>query len=88
MKRITKIMLGVVLGFVIMSCVLILWGGLAGCCIALSPDVYGPPYYTGPGSYYSGYWVVPAPVIIGPVAPMYRYYGYHGYRGSYYRHHR
>ena len=78
---------------------LILLGSLAGCSIALSPAVYGPPYYTGPAYLYSLPVVMappliviePVPVVVVPVTitPSWPYYydygGGYGYYYPYYR---
>ena len=68
-----------------------LFGSLAGCSIALSPALYGPPYYTGPAYLYSPpvmiapppIVIAPAPVVMGPIviAPWWPYY--YGYGGGY-----
>ena len=57
---------------------------LTGCTIALSPALYGPPYYTGPAyvypSYYYSYptYYYRAPVVMSvPVVVPYRRYHHH-----------
>ncbi len=61
----------------------------AGCSIVLSPALYGPPYYGGPGYYPPLVVVTPVPVEIGPVivVPSWWPYGYY-YGGGYYRYYR
>ncbi len=88
MKKIVWIILAI-LALLLISTLILLFGSLAGCCIALSPAVYGPPYYTGSAYLYSPPVVMAPPFIIAPYSygggyysyPYYhRYHRYHHYR--------
>jgi len=64
-----------------------LLGSLTSCVtIVLSPEIYGPPYYTGPAYLYPApITVVPAPIIMVPAYYHYSFPYYYPYHHHYYR---
>lgn len=76
--------------------VLIFLLGLTGCSVVLSPDVYGPPYYTGPAYIYRApITIIREPIVVPPYSPPpvypyywrgYPYYPYYPYYYDYYYH--
>ena len=71
---------------------ILLLGFLAGCSVSFSPELYGPPYYTGPAYptyvYPAPVMVAPAPIIVwpepmGPIIVVPRLHSYYLWRYPY-----